>query len=713
MGACLLVAAAQAQAAIVYVDDSAPAGGLGTSWTAAFPTLNAALAVARSGDEVRVARGTYFPTPTGDRAATFSVPAGVSIVGGFRGAFEGKGDPNEWDPETHPTVLSGAIGSSAVTDNSYCVLTLSGSGDPRLVEGVTIEAGYAASAEAPIKSGAGVRIVDATVTFRTVVVRQNSALESGAGIWCQYATITVQDSIFQANGAVGGLGVAGGAIDVTGGSLVVHDCIFSENSNRTGGHIAARNATVALGASLLTSGLASATVTQGGGALFLDACDTSIVDCTLSGNQCLTTFAGGGAIDAVYGSLLIEGCLFSSNSARSGGAVRSRALAGHMLRDSTFQGNLSVKGGFAVHCLGIVHVDGCTFVENTALPSTDVAGGAIGVFDPDSSEGLSEAQLICSRSTFLNNSATNRRGGACYADRPVVFTACRFLGNSALTGGAIHAQFVPTTTFQSCLFSGNTAGSGGGIYCFGAGLWLSNCTVAGNKATTLGGGVMTTGLAAPVRIDNSILWGNLQGTASTFQAQLRDDQAGTPILSATTVQGLPPAYPGFGNLGSNPLFVDPDGADGVLGTLDDDLHLGTGSPAIDSGITAAVGGDTTDLDQDSSIGEYLPHDIDGMPRFADDAAAPNGGCGAGAPVDRGAFERPGTPGTPVRGDANEDGRVDGADLTSLLAAWGAATPCEPLDFDRSGSVNVADLVTLLGTLWGLESEGTQDQGGRE
>lgn len=52
-------------------------------------------------------------------------------------------------------------------------------------------------------------------------------------------------------------------------------------------------------------------------------------------------------------------------------------------------------------------------------------------------------------------------------------------------------------------------------------------------------------------------------------------------------------------------------------------------------------------------------------------------------------------------DLNCDGIVDGADLSTLLASWGACPPggpC-PADFNGNGSVDGADLATLLAT-WG-------------
>lgn len=53
-------------------------------------------------------------------------------------------------------------------------------------------------------------------------------------------------------------------------------------------------------------------------------------------------------------------------------------------------------------------------------------------------------------------------------------------------------------------------------------------------------------------------------------------------------------------------------------------------------------------------------------------------------------------------DFNADGRVDGFDLSFLLAGWGAVQPCEAVDLDGDGLVNGGDLAVLLAR-WGPNS----------
>ena len=67
---------------IVFVDHDAPGLNNGSSWQDAYRTLSSALAVAISGDEIRVAEGVYTPAaPAGSRAATFQLISGVTING--------------------------------------------------------------------------------------------------------------------------------------------------------------------------------------------------------------------------------------------------------------------------------------------------------------------------------------------------------------------------------------------------------------------------------------------------------------------------------------------------------------------------------------------------------------------------------------------------------------------------------------------------------
>lgn len=143
-----------AEAAVIHVDASATGSGDGSSWTNAYPELAAALPTATAGDEVRVAAGIYRPTETpGDRAATFTVPDGVHLLGGYA---PGGSDEPDW--QTHLTILSGdiegddldldgdATGYAESTEeivgaNSLHVVTMSGNSATTLLAGFVVTAG--------------------------------------------------------------------------------------------------------------------------------------------------------------------------------------------------------------------------------------------------------------------------------------------------------------------------------------------------------------------------------------------------------------------------------------------------------------------------------------------------------------------------------------------------------------------------------------------
>src|SRR5688572_794153 len=154
------------QAAIFYVNPLAAGPNNGTSWANAFTTLSAALQAAATGDEIWVAAGVYKPTVQVDvnsggpdpRKATFQIPNGVHIYGGFSGA-EISRDERNW--QTNLTVLSGDLDNNdvnldgnfiaetpadAVGNNAYHVVFTSNVGIDTRLDGFVITAGRAAFA---------------------------------------------------------------------------------------------------------------------------------------------------------------------------------------------------------------------------------------------------------------------------------------------------------------------------------------------------------------------------------------------------------------------------------------------------------------------------------------------------------------------------------------------------------------------------------------
>jgi len=177
LAAFALLAAQAASATTRYaISTSGATSGSCDSWGAAC-TLQTALGMAASGDEVWVAAGIYIPTTnvvmspsTTDRGMSFDVPSGVAVYGGFAGTEVARADR---DPRANVTILSGDIdGDDTNTDgnsidetsadiqgsNSYHVLYLDGTGTPitaaTVLDGFTVTGGEANGAS-PDYSGGG------------------------------------------------------------------------------------------------------------------------------------------------------------------------------------------------------------------------------------------------------------------------------------------------------------------------------------------------------------------------------------------------------------------------------------------------------------------------------------------------------------------------------------------------------------------------------
>ncbi len=388
-----------------------------------------------------------------------------------------------------------------------------------------------------------------------------------------------------------------------------------------------------------------------------------------------------GADGALFDGFTITGGYADGSGRNSDGGGMYNENCRVTVTNCTFVGNrCDAQGGAMANWNGHAYVEGCTFTQNTSVSW----GGGM-------SNYMCDATIIdC---TFSENVALYGRGGGLlnYLSSALI-TNCKFTGNSANSDGGGMYNYHCSPTVTNCAFSGNTA-----TYGFGGGMsnrgderspTVANCTFSGNSATYgSGGGIGNEDSNATVV--NCVLWGNSPD-------QIYDDSDATSTVLYSNVQG---GWSGAGNLDTEPLFVDPDGLDDVVGTEDDNLRLSSGSPCIDAADNTAVPSDATDLDDDGDTDEPIPFDLDGNPRFIDDPWSPDTGAGDCPIVDMGAYEFQDGTTTCCPADLDGDGAVGAADLAELLGSWG---PCEgcPADLDGDGAVGPFDLALLLGN-WGL------------
>src|SRR5437016_5563908 len=99
---CALAAPGAGAQAIRTVNPAGP-GGPGP-WAGAVTDLQAALNASLPGDQVWIAAGTY--KPQGGQAASFVIPSGVKVYGGFAGT-ELAPEQRSADTSSFATILSG------------------------------------------------------------------------------------------------------------------------------------------------------------------------------------------------------------------------------------------------------------------------------------------------------------------------------------------------------------------------------------------------------------------------------------------------------------------------------------------------------------------------------------------------------------------------------------------------------------------------------
>ena len=319
-------------------------------------------------------------------------------------------------------------------------------------------------------------------------------------------------------------------------------------------------ATAVLDGFTITAGQAngSSILDKRGGGLYNDAGNPAVSNVSFVGNTAGNS--GGGAANYTGSTPAFIGVVFHGNVANYGGGMFS-SLSAPTLTDVSFYSNIANYGG------------------------------GLGTYNSDP---------LLTNVTFISNTAT-------------------------LSGGGMHSEKDSDASLTNVLFAGNAAEWGGGMVNDKASdPILTNVTFYGNVSRdALGGGLRNVSNSYP-ELYNCVLWGNtplqvqnIITSSVTFYHTLIQDSGGS---GGGWDAGL--GTDGGGNIDADPLFLDPDGADNVPGTLDDNLRLAGSSPAVDAGDNGWLIA-STDLD-------YHVRRVD-MPRS-------DTGVGSAPIVDMGAYE---------------------------------------------------------------------------
>ncbi|MFC2105802.1 choice-of-anchor Q domain-containing protein [Candidatus Bipolaricaulota bacterium] len=379
-----------------YVTEAGAGLKDGSSWENAHAGVQAALTAAVSGDELWVAAGTYTPTAGTDRTATFQLKNGVALYGGFAG---GESSLGQRDWENNKTILGGDLneddGPSWANrgDNSYHVVTGSGTDATAVLDGFTVRGGYATGG-GDDNFGGGMYNDNGSPTVAGCTFSGNWAAEDGGGMYNRAGSNpTVTGCTFSGNKASDGGGIFN---SISSPTLI--NCTFSDNFARGygGGMCNWKCSPTVQDCTFSGNG-----ATSGGGMYNEEGGYTMTVrNCTFSGN--FAHYSGGGMYND-HSSPTMTNCTFSDNEAAYGGGMYSGLDCWPNVTNCTFSGNeATYDGGGMFNVLSCLTVTNCTFSGNGAT-----SGG-----------GMFNAECYSGYPTVKNTILAGNTGGDCAGDGP-------------------------------------------------------------------------------------------------------------------------------------------------------------------------------------------------------------------------------------------------------------------------------------------------------
>jgi hypothetical protein len=311
---------------------------------------------------------------------------------------------------------------------------------------------------------------------------------------------------------------------------------------------------------------------SGGGMANILRSSPNVTNCSFIGNS------GGGMTNSYSSSPTVSDCSFIGNS--GSGMVNADISSPPIVTNCIFTGNKASSGGGMLNIGSSPIVSGCEFTDNHA----DYLGG--GMDNTRGGVGFSPpSNPIVTGCSFTNNSAYYYGGGMSNTGNNPIVKGCKFTGNSVVEYGGAIFNGSSDPIISDCLFIDNSSGLyGGGMSNHDiCSTKISNCTFTANSA--LYGNALSCDsykqqLPSTVKITNSILWDGA--------GEIWNNDASTISVTYCDVRG---GWPGTGNIDADPCFVSQgyrDSNSTPADTNDDfwvdgNYHLQSSSPCIDTG----------------------------------------------------------------------------------------------------------------------------------
>lgn len=363
-----------ANANLIFVNQQTDCvNNTGTNWNEAFCDLQEALAIAESGDTIWIAQGIYYPTNDNNRDTSFHLVSGVAIYGGFLGT-ENTLSARDW--ENNETILSGNVGDTTFSDNSYHVIKAENLDSMTVLDGLIIEGGFAEDLAGDIENriGAGIK--------NTVNIANQTA-------WLKLQNVTLRNN--RASGDNTDFRYGGSAISnqVNAGSLnlIFDNCSFENNI----GKIPVMNTRI-----VDTLGEINIHITN-----------TEFIE---NENFSSLPFIIYNGVDSSDFKMILDNCIFDGND----GAIQNESYGGNFdlkIRNSSFT-NSKDRVLWVENYGGKINteIDSCNFSKNDELVLFFYSDSSNEYFHTPAIEMITKIKNSCFFQN--NNSLLDLRGGA-------------------------------------------------------------------------------------------------------------------------------------------------------------------------------------------------------------------------------------------------------------------------------------------------------------
>ena len=274
---------------------------------------------------------------------------------------------------------------------------------------------------------------------------------SGAAIRHESGDLTLNDCLFE-NFTVTS---SGGTIYASVGNVLINNCNFTHTVASTFGSAIWIGSVSSTNVIINGSRFNDASSNGGGGALYLNLGTLTIYNSVFNNTSSQNN---GSAIRVRAGNVNCYNSIFANGNAVNGGSLHLEGGTVN-LYNSSFINNTVANNmyGGAIYSSydNYLKIDGCEFSQNSAR-----LGGAIIFYG----KSLTISNTLFYKNVAVS---TNGQGGAITisvnSNYNPVLTNCSFIANSAYYGGAIFANKL--TTVSNSLFLDNYAGYSGGVFC--------------------------------------------------------------------------------------------------------------------------------------------------------------------------------------------------------------------------------------------------------